>query len=66
MTGGAMNAALEKLLTELEAARHYGVVEIHYANGIPAHVNVKKTYKLQNTSQGKPEEIHDGKLTHQR
>jgi hypothetical protein len=42
-----MNKALEKMLNEFEVSHLFGVVEVHYQNGIPGFVNVKKTFKLQ-------------------
>ena len=44
-----MNDKMEKLLKECESTRLYGIVEIHYMNGIPGHMSVKRTYKLQST-----------------
>ncbi len=43
-----MNANVEKLLTDLEKTRFFGVVEIMYQNGVPGHASVKRNYKFNN------------------
>lgn len=48
-----MNPALEKMLRDCAQPGFYGVVEIHYVNGQPNHVEIKKTYKLVHTQQEK-------------
>jgi hypothetical protein len=47
-----MNDLLARILIECEQTHFYGVVEVHFSNGIAAHANVKKTYKL--TSMDRP------------
>jgi hypothetical protein len=46
-----MNAALEKMLTDLEKSRFFGTVEIGYQNGVPGHASVKRNYKFSNTGE---------------
>ena len=45
-----MNAALEKMLRELQQQHFFGTVEIIYVNGVPTTVHQKKTLKLVSTS----------------
>ncbi len=46
-----MNAALEKLLNDLERTRFFGTVEIGYQNGIPGHAGVTRRYKFTTASE---------------
>jgi hypothetical protein len=44
-----MNAELEKLLTDLEKSKFFGVVEIAYQNGVAGHASVKRNFKFLST-----------------
>ena len=58
-----MNNALEKMLDEFEASHFFGVVEVHFQNGIPGHANIKRTLKLQSTERTTPNRENRGEAS---
>ncbi|MBZ5644924.1 MAG: hypothetical protein LAO19_19365 [Acidobacteriia bacterium] len=57
-----MNAALEKMLNELEASRTFGAVEIIYCDGKPVTLHIKRTLKMSGNPdiQRENREEHNG------